>query len=218
MREIKLEAKKREVVGKGACRKLRREGKIPAILYGPGEKSIPVSVDEDIFTYLYRSLQGGNAIFHLKLGGTKGKKTILKELQREPFSRKIVHIDFEHISPRKRITVEVPIHLAGIPKGVKEGGGTLEHILREVEIECLPADIPEHIDIDVSGLDIGNSIHVEDLEIPKAQILIAPERSVATVLPPTVYREAKVVEEAPEGIEEKPVEEVPEGEEKREEK
>ncbi len=218
MREIKLEAKKREVVGKGACRKLRREGRIPAILYGPGEKSIPLTVDEDTFTYLYRSLQGGNAVFNLDLGGGRGKKTILKELQRQPFSRRIVHIDFEHISLRKRITVEVPIHLIGIPRGVKEGGGVLEHILREVEIECLPTDIPEHIEVDVSGLGIGDSIHLEDLEIPNAQMLTAAGRPVATVLPPTVYKEAEIVEEKPEGLEEKPAEEALEEEEKKEEK
>jgi len=218
MREIRLEAEKREAVGKGACRKLRREGKIPGILYGPGEKSIPLTVDGDTFTYLYRSLQGENAIFNLELSGGKGKKTILKELQRHPFSRRIVHLDFEHISPRKRITVEVPIHLVGIPKGVKEGGGMLEHLLRQVEIECLPTDIPEHIEIDVAGLDIGDSIHLGDLEIPNAQILTATERSVATVLPPTVYKEAKPVEEKPEGLEEQPEEEAPEGEDKEGEK
>lgn len=215
MREINLAAEKREVIGKGACRKLRREGKIPAILYGIGENPTPLTVDGDAFTHLYRSLKGGKAVFNLRLGGGRGKKTILKELQREPFSRKVVHIDFEHISPRKRITVEVPIHLVGIPKGVKEGGGVLEHILREIEIGSLPTDIPEHIDVDVSELDIGDSIHVEDLEIPKVQILVAAERSVATVLPPTVYKEAKFKEEKPEALEEKPAEEAPEEKEEK---
>ncbi len=214
MREIELKAEKRDVTGKGACRKLRRDGKIPAILYGPGEKSIPLTVDGNAFTHLHRDLKGENAIFNLKFKGGKEKKSIVKDLQRESVRNRIIHIDFEHISPRKKIAVEVPIHLIGIPKGVKEGGGVLEHILREVEIECLPTDIPEHIDVDVSGLDIGDSIHVGDLEIPNAQISIAPEISVTTILPPTVYRVVKVVEEKPEVIEEKPGEGAPEEEEK----
>jgi large subunit ribosomal protein L25 len=216
MKEIKLEAERREGIGKGACRKLRREGKIPAILYGPGEKPIPLMMDGNAFTYLYRSLRGEKALFNLKLKGDRGKKTIVKDLQRDPIGGKIIHVDFEHISLQKRITVEIPIHLAGIPKGVKEGGGVLEHLLREVEIECLPTDIPEHIEVDVFGLDIGDSIHVGDLELPNVRILVPPERSVATVLPPTVYKEAKVVEEKVEILEEKPEEKASE-EEKEEE-
>ncbi len=216
MKEISLEVERRKGAGKGICRKLRREGKIPAILYGPGEEPTPLMVDSTAFTHIYRDLKGENAIFTLKFKGSKGKKTILKELQRNPINMEIIHIDFEHISPRKKITVEVPIHLVGVPKGVKEGGGVLEHLLREVEIECLPTDIPEHIEVDVSGLNIGDSIHVGDLEVPNVQLLVSAERSVATVLPPTVYREVKVVEEELEAPEEKPAEETIE--EEKEEK
>ena len=135
---------------------------------------------------------GGNVIVALKLDGTAEQTAIIREVQRDPISHDIIHLDFHHISLTEKVTVEVAVHLVGIADGVKNGGGVLEHIARTVEIECLPTEIPANIEADVTALGIGDSIHVRDLVIPNATVLSDPDTTIATVVPPT-----KQVEEAP---------------------
>ncbi len=205
MAEVNLTVEKREVIGKGPAKKLRSAGKIPAVIYGQGEKSVPLTIDEKAFHAILHSHHGENVIFEIQIPGRKtGLKAILREVQHEPVTGEILHIDFQHISMTKKITVQVPIALIGSPEGVRNKGGILEHILHEVEVECLPGDIPEHIEVDVAALDVGDSIHVSDIPVTKVKILTDPERSVATVVPPTIIKAPVEKEELEEELIEEP--------------
>jgi large subunit ribosomal protein L25 len=205
MAEVNLAVEKRETMGKGPAKKLRSSGKIPAVIYGQGEKTVPLILDGKDFHAVLHSHHGENVIFEIKIPGRKtGLKAILREVQHEPVTGEILHVDFQHISMTKKITVQVPVSLTGTPDGVKNKGGILEHILYEVEVECLPGDIPEHIKVDVSHLDVGDSIHVSDIPVTKVEILTDPERSIATVVPPTIIKEPVEKEELEEELIEEP--------------
>ena len=169
---VSLEAAHRSDKGKGVARKLRAGGRVPGVYYGRGEDSIALTVAlKDLHTVL-DAADGSNVIVDLKLTGAaaKDRKALIREIQRDPVAGTVLHLDLQHISLTERITVEVPIVLLGTPNGVKEGGGILEHLLREVEVECLPTDIPSKLEVDVSGLEIGDSLHVDALTIPNATI------------------------------------------------
>ena len=156
-------------------------------------------------------------MFHNLVSGTaaRDRKALIREIQRHPVAGLILHLDLQHISLTERITVEVPIVLIGTPIGVKDGGGILEHLLREVEVECLPTDIPSKLEVDVSALQIGDSLHVSDIKAERAEILTEADRAIAAVVPPTVLEEVKPAEEAvaaePEVIGAKEEEETEEG-------
>jgi large subunit ribosomal protein L25 len=161
-----LEAQPREAGTKGHARRVRREGKIPAVVYGAGKNSMPVTVDPRHVLRILRSDSGHNSIFDLALDGERAKAMIV-DWQYEPIKGHLLHIDLKRIAMDKALRVSVPIVLQGVPIGVKTEGGILEHILREVEIECLPGDIPSHIDVDVSELTFGKVLRVSDL--PKSE-------------------------------------------------
>jgi large subunit ribosomal protein L25 len=194
MAVIALSGQRRERLGKGGARSSRREGLIPAVLYGHGEEPIPVSVGARDFQLALHTHRGGNPIVNLAVAGRE-YTALIRDVQYDPVSHDVLHLDFQHISLTETIEVSVPVRLVGLPVGVKDTGGILEHILREVEVRCLPTAIPASIDADVSGLNIGDSVHVRDLAAQDVTILTDPDAAVATVVPPTV-------------IEEKPVEEV----------
>ena len=205
MAEVTLTVEKRETKGKGPAKKLRSSGKIPAVIYGQGEESVALTLDGKAFHAVLHSHHGENVIFEVKIPGRKtGLKAILREVQHEPVTGEILHVDFQHISMTKKITVEVPVALMGTPDGVRNKGGILEHILHELEVECLPGDIPEHIEVDVSQLDVGDSIHVSDIPVTKVKILTDPERSIATVVPPTIIKAPVEKEELEEELIEEP--------------
>jgi large subunit ribosomal protein L25 len=149
------------------------------------------------------------------------RKVLVREVQRDPVTGAILHLDFHQISLTKKLTIQVPIHLVGIPVGVDDGG-ILQHALRDLEIECLPTAIPEKIEVDVSHLKIGDSVHVGDIKVENAEILSDSKSSIVSVVPPTVFKEpevaAPVTEEEPEVIGEKKEEEEEKKEEKEEEK
>lgn len=195
---VPLASARRSDTGKGVVRKLRAAGRIPGVFYGRGEAAIPLTVGTKDLEGILTGVDGGNVIVDLKVEGAEeaDRKAIIREVQRDPVGGRILHIDLQHISLTEMITVEVPVVLVGIPTGVKEGGGILEHLLREVEVECLPTDIPPHIDVDVTGLAIGQSVHVRDLHADRVTIQTEADRTVATVVPPTVLEEVKPVEEA----------------------
>ena len=195
---VSLEAAPRSDVGKGVARKLRASGRVPGVYYGRGEDSIALTVALKDLQSVIESADGSNVIVDLKLGGAAAKdmKALIREIQRDPVAGSILHLDLQHISLTERITVEVPIVLLGVPTGVKDGGGILEHLLREVEVECLPTDIPSKLEVDVSGLQIGDSLHVSDLKVERGEILTEADRAIAAVVPPTVLEEAKPAEEA----------------------
>lgn len=220
MKEIVLKVKSREKVGKEYAKKLRRNGFIPAVVYGQKTPSLPLEIEDKSFSAILRGGVGENVLVTLSMDDEKDgqRKVLIREIQRDPVKGDVLHVDFHEISLSKKLSIQVPIHLVGTPVGVKEGG-ILQHVLRELEVECLPTAIPEKIDVDVENLKIGDSIHVADIKVENVEILSDPESSIVTVVPPTVFKEAEVApevtEEEPEVITEKKEEE--EEEKKKEE-
>jgi large subunit ribosomal protein L25 len=157
-----LEAQPREAGTKNHARRVRLEGKIPGVVYGAGKDAMPVSVDPRHVLRILRSDSGHNTIFDLALDGERTKAMIV-DWQYEPLKGSLLHIDLKRIAMDKALRVNVPIILQGVPVGVKTEGGILEQMLREVEIECLPGDIPSHIDVDVTELTFGKVLRVSDL-------------------------------------------------------
>lgn len=193
MSVIPLSGTRRETLGKGGARKARAAGRIPAVLYGHGEEPVAVRIEVREFDLAMRAHKGGNPIVALAVGG--GEYTaLIRDVQYHPVSHNIVHLDFQHISLTETIEVKVAVHLTGLPIGVKDGGGILETILRDLEVRCLPTAIPPSIQVDVSHLNIGDSVHVRDVSMPDVVILNEVDETIATVVPPTVMEE-KAAEE-----------------------
>jgi len=189
-----LEAQPRTSGNKNAARRVRQDGKIPAVVYGAGQDSLPVAVDPRQVTRILNSETGHNTIFDLALDGAKTKAMIV-DWQYEPIKGKLLHIDLKRIAMDKKLAVMVPIELVGEPAGVKTQGGILEQMLREVEVECLPADIPSHIDVDVSDLVFGKVLRVADLpHSDKLKFLTDENQPVAHVT--TVKEEVVATPEA----------------------
>jgi large subunit ribosomal protein L25 len=205
-----LEAQPREAGTKNHARRVRREGKIPGVVYGAGRDSLPVSVDPRHVLRILRSDSGHNTIFDLALHGGEKTKAMIVDWQYEPIKGHLLHIDLKRIAMDRALRVNVPIILQGVPLGVKAEGGILEQMLREVEIECLPGDIPSHIDVDVSELTFGKVLRVSDLphnekltflseaNQPVAHVTSVKEEVVAT--PEAVAAEAGAVPAEPEVI------------------
>lgn len=212
--EIVLNAEKREEIGKKPSKSLRREGRIPSVYYVHGEDSVHVSVDENDFRSI---LQSEASIIDLKIDG-KVSKSVIRDIQWDPIYGDPLHVDFMGINLKEKLQVTLPIYVIGTPLGVSQDGGVLQQIVREIEIECLPLDIPEHLEIDVSHLEIGDNIRIEDLPVDKekVEVLNEPDQTVAVVRPPVL--EAELEEEAeeepaePELIGEKKEEDEEEGE------
>jgi len=205
-----LEANPREAGNKNMARRVRQGGKIPAVVYGAGKDSLPITVDPRQVTRILNSETGHNTIFDLNLSGGERSKAMIVDWQYEPIKGKLLHIDLKRIAMDKALKVNVPILLKGEAAGVKTEGGILEQILREVEVECLPADIPSHLDADVSELTFGKVLRVSDLphsekvkfltdeNQPVAHVTSVKEEVVAT--PETVAAEAGAVPAEPEVI------------------
>jgi len=200
MERRQLEAIPRKQLGKGPCRRLRREGFVPAIFYGHKETPLPLAVRASHLKKLLSKAEARASFIDLRIKGENGnevrKLVLLKEIQRDPVKDIYLHVDLYGVAMDEEIYMEVPIHLVGRPVGV-EKGGILEQILREVEVKGLPGDIPPRIDVDVSSLDIGDAVHVEDLRLEKIKIMADPDQAIATVIAPTVEEEE--VEEEAEG-------------------
>jgi large subunit ribosomal protein L25 len=189
-------------------------GAIPGIIYGEGEASIPFEADYDEFQTMIHTASGENVIVDLKFeGDSTERKAIIRDIQRDPLSGAVLHFDLHHISLTEKVTVDVPIVVSGIPTGVKDFGGILEHIIRDVQVECLPTEIPPSIEVEVSALKIGDSVQVGELEVEKVEILTDKEQPIVTVVPPAVEEVAKEVE-VPEGEEPELVGKEKEAEEK----
>jgi large subunit ribosomal protein L25 len=177
-----LEAQERQAGTKNHARRVRREGKIPAVVYGAGKDAMPVSVDPRHVLRILRSDSGHNTIFDLAMNGGEKTKAMIVDWQYEPIKGHLLHIDLKRIAMDRALKVSVPIMLQGVPAGVKTEGGILEQMLREVEIECLPGDIPSHIDVDVSELTFGKVLRVADLpHNPKLKFLSDANQPVAHV-------------------------------------
>jgi large subunit ribosomal protein L25 len=148
---------------KNHARRVRVAGLIPAVVYGAGKESVAVTVDPKVITKILYSESGHNTIFDLTIEGHGAAKAMIVDWQNEPIKGKLLHIDLKRIAMDKAMTVSVEVKLIGVPVGVKMGGGVLSQVLHEVEIECLPSDIPSHIDVDVSALEVNGAIHISDL-------------------------------------------------------
>ncbi|MBI1976785.1 MAG: 50S ribosomal protein L25 [Candidatus Omnitrophica bacterium] len=198
MKQVSLAVKVREKSGKSAAKKLRQQGWIPGIAYGRLKEPVSLEIPEKEFSKLLQGAAGANVIINLSIEAAAGKalnKTaLIKEIQQHPLSREVLHVDFREISLTEVIKVNVPIVAKGEAVGVKMDGGVLDHSLWELEVSCLPAQIPDKIEVDVSGLKIGGSIHVREVTPPAGvKILTDPEVSVFSVKHPT----EEVVPEAP---------------------
>lgn len=198
---LSIEAESREGFGKNASRRLRRAGRVPAVVYGDQGPSLPLSVDPKEILRILRSDAGQNAIFTLEIKGKAPARVMLRDWQLDPIHGDLLHVDMVRVGRDHKLRVEIPIRVTGEAKGVKLQGGIFEFMLREVEVECLPDDIPEQVTVDVSELTIGQNLRVSDLPLgPKVKVLTEPRRVVAHVVALKAEEEkpaAEVVEVAP---------------------
>ena len=212
--QVTLKAEKRKESGKGSARKLRATGRVPGVVYGRDADTVSVSVDAKEAEHLFQEISVENTLVELDVKGIKGSfPTLVREIQVHPFRAQLLHVDFYRIQEGVKVEVEIPVHLNGVPDGVKNSGGVLQQVIHDLPVSVLPSQIPESIEIDVTHLEMNEAIHVYDLEMgDEVEILIDEDRTIASVVAP----KALVVDE-PEEEEELEIEllegELPEGEE-----
>jgi large subunit ribosomal protein L25 len=174
MATANLSATARSTAGKGAARALRREGSVPAVIYGHARQAQSLAVPTRDLEKLLDVIAAGSTVVELSIDG-KPSRTLIREIQRHPFKKMILHVDFQELVAGEKIIVSIPIVLHGSPEGVRLGGGILDQVLRELEIEVDPSNIPNHLDLDVTDLIVGHSLHVRDLQIPAGVTVLADE-------------------------------------------
>jgi large subunit ribosomal protein L25 len=184
--EATLEAKSRDSFGKNEARRTRRGGFVPGVLYGgDGKQATPISVEPRALLKILHSESGANTLIALKLPGAGDTRVLVKEYQLDPVTHQLLHADFYRVAMDRVIEVTIPVIVKGEPKGVKQQGGILEFIRREIAIECLPGDIPEHVEVDVSELMLHQGVRVRDLPVsPKWKALSEPEMMLVHVIMP----------------------------------
>ena len=184
MEAFVVEGKLREERGKGPARRMRRAGAIPAVLYGGKHEPVTMTVNARQLARILRSETGHNTIFTVQVGGRKDERAMVKDWQVDPVSGSLIHVDMLRVAMDVRMRVKVPVHTFGEPEGVKLQGGIFEMVTREVEVECLPTDIPEEFKVDISPLTIGKQLRVADLPFDPAKVKLVtdPERVVAHVV------------------------------------
>ena len=202
MEKVVLNAELREETGKTRVKELRGRDMVPAVVYKKGKDSLNIKVNTRNLFQVLHTTAGENVLITLKIKGEKGHKEktcIVKEVQKHPVKENILHVDLKEISLTEKIKVKVPVHPHGEPEGVVADEGVLDHVLWEIEVECLPAEIPEKIEIEVAHMKIGDTVYVKDLVVPPAvKVLSDPELTVLSISPPA---KEEVVEEAVEGEE-----------------
>ena len=206
MAQNKLVVSIRSRLGKGGAKKIRREGNIPSIIYGKGNEPIPLVVNPNDLKVALSTEAGENTLLELKIKDNDheiSKLVLLRDIQFDYVTSKPIHFDFQEILMQEKLSVKVPVKITGVAPGVKDEQGILEEILREIEVECLPIDIPNYFEVDVSQLKLGDSIHISDLSVSeKLTILQDPEETVVTILTPKVEEEVAVAAAAAEVSEE----------------
>ena len=203
MGDIRVQAERREELGKNANRRLRARGRIPGVMYGRGLDAVAVSVDPEDLDRILHSETGHNTIFKIDVDGTENE-VLIKDYQLDPVLGELVHADFQAVSMDRKMTFEVRVQPDGSAPGVT-AGGILEMVLREIQVECLPGDVPDHFLVDVSALEIGDTVRVSDLDIATSKVPLLSESDlvVITVVPPQKAAEPEEVEvEVEEGEEE----------------
>ena len=187
MKETKLTAKARTAKGSAASGRLRRTGWIPAVVYGEGRPGLDIQINDHDFVMMLRSHRSENMILDLAVEGVETPfKAMVKSLQHHPISGRIIHVDFYEVSMTRAIEIEVPVKLMGIPTGVSNQGGMLEHVLRTLTLACLPGDVIEELELDVTGLAVGQTLRVRDVAVDasKHKLLDDPDQVVAAVAAP----------------------------------
>ena len=202
MASAQLSATPRDGTGKGSARSLRAQGKIPAVIYGHGREPQSLAIETRELEKLLSKISAESTVIELSMDG-KSARTLIREIQRHPFKRQILHVDFQELVAGEKVTVRIPIVLMGVPEGVRQDGGILDQVMRELEIEVDPANIPNHVEVDVNVLRIGDSVHVNEIPLPEGVelagesdstvcVVSAPRAVVETVAP---TEEAEVVAE-----------------------
>jgi large subunit ribosomal protein L25 len=192
MASASLSAEARTETGKGVARKLRAAGRVPAVVYGHARESQALSLQTRELEKLLSSIATGSTVVELALGGAI-TKTLIREVQRHPFKKQILHVDFQELVAGEKVTVEIPLVFVGTPEGVRLSGALLEQILHSIEVLVDPASIPNHIDVDVTNLAMGHSLHVRELALPAGlEVLSDEDATVCAVVAPRA-----VVEETP---------------------
>ncbi len=192
---VSLSASPRVATGKGPARQARFRGQVPAVLYGRGRPTQALAVESQALEKALAGIEPESTIIELAVDGKK-TQALIREIQRHPIRPDIIHVDFYEIHAQQKVTLKVPVHLVGAPDGVRNAGGVLDQVTREVEIEVLPVDIPDRVELDVTALKIGDSLHVRDLAIPNATILTQDDLTIATVVPPRAEEVATPTPEA----------------------
>jgi large subunit ribosomal protein L25 len=201
-RQVTLQANSRTGAGKGAARALRREGKIPAVIYGRGRDPEALALEAAPVTRFLAESGAATTLIEVEVPGRPPVKALIREVQRNPVRpADVIHLDLYEIRAGEKITVEVPVNFVGTPEGVRNFGGVLDMTTHMLEIEVLPTEIPEHLDVDVTALNIGMSIHVSDLAFPGLRILNDPRQTVCTVVAPRAEEVAAPTPEAAEVVE-----------------
>ncbi len=200
MATVSLSANSREGTGKGAARTLRSQGLIPAVIYGHGRDPQALALNARDLDKMLSHIQAESTVIEVTVGGHTAK-TLIREIQRHPIKRQILHVDFQALVAGEKVTVSIPIVLLGTPEGVRLEGGVLDQTLREIEIEVDPSHIPDHVEYDVTNMVIGDAVHISDLKVPEGvEVMDDPETSVAVLAAPrAVIEETPVVAEAVEG-------------------
>jgi large subunit ribosomal protein L25 len=200
MATVSLNADARDTKGKGAARTLRSQGQVPAVIYGHGRDPQPLALNARDLDKMLSHIQAESTVIEVTVGGQTAK-TLIREIQRHPIKRQILHVDFQALVAGEKVTVSIPIVLVGTPEGVRLEGGVLDQTLREIEIEVDPSSIPDHVEYDVTNMVIGDSVHISDLKVPEGvEVLDDPETSVAVLAAPrAVIEETTAVAEPVEG-------------------
>ncbi len=196
-KQVKLNAERREGIGRAAARKLKAKGMVPAVIYGGKTKPEPLQVSRREISALLSHASGENILVDVEIAG-ETRTALLQEVQHSPLGGDILHVDFHAISMDEKIEAAIPLESSGMANGVKNFGGLLEQSLRNLEVECLPRDLPDLISVDVSNLNIGDSIHVRDIKLPEGVVAKTnAELTVFSVMAPTVEEEPVAAAEAP---------------------
>ncbi|WP_420463039.1 50S ribosomal protein L25/general stress protein Ctc [Candidatus Palauibacter sp.] len=196
----RLTAQARTTSGKGAARQLRRSGRLPAVVYGRREEAESLALDTHELSRLLSRIHAATTVIDLEVDGGKPRPVLIREIQRHPFRPELLHVDFFEIRSDVKIRVQVPIHLLGTAVGV-EMGGILQQHRHEMEVECLPGEIPPGFEVDISGLDIGDAIHISDVDAGGVTVLGDMDETLCTIVPPAA-EEVEEEEEVEEGAEE----------------
>jgi large subunit ribosomal protein L25 len=195
-----LTATARTERGTGVARKLRQAGSVPAVIYGHGREPQSLAINTREIDKLLSQISAASTVIELTVGGTTSK-TLIREIQRHPVKRNIVHVDFQQLVAGEKVTVSVPLRFHGVPEGVRLSGGILEETMHQVHLRVDPAQIPDHIDVDVTGLTIGHNLHIRDITLPDGvTVLDEPGATVCLVAAPKAVVEETVAAEAEPGV------------------